>query len=150
MQILTPTLREEEIGQANGSVSDGAAVAQVEAGDATRSRHGSGVDAVRALCTLLGHPAGGPQAHQFEWQVGVLPVPHTHCSACSFRLRTRLTCECVCQKRGRVVFNLFSNLKWIRSNDCICPVLHNARVFKGSSLQNFFPGNFTNPISCPR
>ena len=34
---LTPTLREEEIGQANGSVSDGAAVAQVEAGDATQT-----------------------------------------------------------------------------------------------------------------
>ena len=108
---LTPTLREEEIGQANGSVSDGAAVAQVEAGDATRSRHGSGVDAVRALCTLLGHPAGGPQTHQFEWQVGVLPVPHTHCSACSFRLRTRLTCECVCQ-RMLAACHVSSSLSW--------------------------------------
>ena len=82
---LTPTLREEEIGQANGSVSDGAAVAQVEAGDATRSRHGSGVDAVRALCTLLGHPAGGPQTHQFElasylYQTHTVVPAHSGCA----------------------------------------------------------------------
>ena len=35
---LTPTLREEEIGQANGSVSDGAAVAQVEAEEVVARR----------------------------------------------------------------------------------------------------------------
>ena len=82
---LTPTLREEEIGQANGSVSDGAAVTQVEAGDATRSRHGSGVDAVRTLCTLLGHPAGGPQTHQFElasylYQTHTVVPAHSGCA----------------------------------------------------------------------
>ena len=47
-----------------------------------------------------------------------------------------------------IVFNLFSNFKWIRSNDCICSVLHNARVFKWSNLQ-IFPGKFTNPIQLP-
>ena len=35
---LTPTLREGEIGQANGSVSDGAAVAQVEAEEVVARR----------------------------------------------------------------------------------------------------------------
>ena len=35
---LTPTLREAEIGQANGSVSDGAAVAQVEAEEVVARR----------------------------------------------------------------------------------------------------------------